>query len=125
MQLYDTISILVTALVFLGSSVGLFAGLKASLRRVTSHGVVRIRPGSDFFVFGVFCELTALGVAFVLGYGVLQLGPQAVQNDHLAGVWGLSAIVVVLLLIAGALMLWGWFIASTIRGLCKSQVTKP
>jgi hypothetical protein len=121
-QPYDTISLLVTALVFLGSSIGLFAGLKASLRRVTSHGVVRIRPGRDFFVFGVFCELLALVAAVVCGYVVLQLGPQAVRSDTLAGVWGL---LLVLLMIAGVLLVWGWGIATILRVLGKSHVTKP
>jgi hypothetical protein len=52
MQRFDALSILVTALVFLGLSAGIFVLIKDSLRVVTPYGVVRIRPTRPFFVVG-------------------------------------------------------------------------
>jgi hypothetical protein len=122
MQRYDAISILVTALVFLGLSAGIFALFKASLRQVTSYGTVQIRPGRPFFLLGVICELGALAFACFCGYGVLQLGPQAVRSDNLAVVWWLGTIVPLLLVLLGLLVGLGWLVVDVIRDLRKRHV---
>jgi hypothetical protein len=122
-QRFDAISILVTALVFLGLSAGIFALIKASLRQVTPYGVVRIRPTRPFFVVGGFCELGVLSAACLCGYGVVQLGPQAVGTDNLAVVWVLGTTVPLVLMLVGLLVSVGWLVVDVIRDLRKRHVT--
>jgi hypothetical protein len=123
MQRFDALSILVTALVFLGLSAGIFVLIKDSLRVVTPYGVVRIRPTRPFFVVGGICELGALVAACLCGYGVLQLGPRAVRTDNLEVVWVLGTTVPLFLLIVVLLVSLGWLVVEVIRDLRKRHVT--
>jgi hypothetical protein len=80
MQRYDAISILVTALVFLGLSTGIFALFKSSLRQATPYGVVRIRPGRPFFLLGVSCERVSHRLSPLSLY--VQVGAIAAQHER-------------------------------------------
>ena len=74
-MMYDAISILVTALVFLALSTGIFTLFKATFRQASRtaarFGVVQVRPGRIYFVVGVICEVCEL--------------PQ--EHSHEASVW--------------------------------------